>query len=175
MRSAHLRRAAPVLLALLAAAWAAPLQAQPGAPAGIEDGCPRPPPGSVVSQPRDLESRDGVLKVDLRIRSYRSPDGSVRYCYLYADAQSPTLRLHPGDLLELRLKNELTDLDPAPAAMPGMSLAPAGRGDPCNRVTMTGVSTNLHSHGLTVPARCHEDEVLKTSIQPGDPPFEYRF
>jgi FtsP/CotA-like multicopper oxidase with cupredoxin domain len=128
-----------------------------------------------VSQPRELESRDGVLKLDLHIRSYRSPDGSVRYCYLYADAQSPTLRLHPGDLLELRLKNELTDLDPAPAAMPGMSMAPAGRGDPCNSVTMTGVSTNLHFHGLTVPARCHEDEVLKTSIQPGDPPFEYRF
>src|SRR5580658_1961018 len=187
MRSAHLRRAAPVLLALLAAAWAAPLQAQPGAPAGIEDGCPRPPPGSVVSQPRDLESRDGVLKVDLRIRSYRSPDGSVRYCYLSADAQSPTLRLHPGDLLELRLTNELTDLEPTPAAMPGMTMAPASRGadphhsdadhriDPCKSVAMTGVSTNLHFHGLTVPARCHEDEVLKTSIQPGDPPFEYRF
>jgi len=176
-----------VLLALLAAAWAAPLQAQPGAPAGIEDGCPRPPPGSVVSQPRDLESRDGVLKVDLRIRSYRSPDGSVRYCYLSADAQSPTLRLHPGDLLELRLTNELTDLEPTPAAMPGMTMAPASRGadphhsdadhriDPCKSVAMTGVSTNLHFHGLTVPARCHEDEVLKTSIQPGDPPFEYRF
>jgi len=140
-----------------------------------------------VSQPRDLESRDGVLKVDLRIRSYRSPDGSVRYCYLSADAQSPTLRLHPGDLLELRLKNELTDLEPTPAAMPGMTMAPAGRSadshhsdadhriDPCNSVTMTGVSTNLHFHGLTVPARCHEDEVLKTSIQPGEPPFEYRF
>jgi FtsP/CotA-like multicopper oxidase with cupredoxin domain len=140
-----------------------------------------------VSQPRDLESRDGVLKVDLRIRSYRSPDGSVRYCYLSADAQSPTLRLHPGDLLELRLTNELTDLEPTPAAMPGMTMAPASRGadphhsdadhriDPCKSVAMTGVSTNLHFHGLTVPARCHEDEVLKTSIQPGDPPFEYRF
>ena len=140
-----------------------------------------------MSQPRDLESRDGVLKVDLRIRSYRSPDGSVRYCYLSADAQSPTLRLHPGDLLELRLTNELTDLEPTPAAMPGMTMAPASRGadphhsdadhriDPCKSVAMTGVSTNLHFHGLTVPARCHEDEVLKTSIQPGDPPFEYRF
>jgi FtsP/CotA-like multicopper oxidase with cupredoxin domain len=140
-----------------------------------------------VSQPRDLESRDGVLKVDLRIRSYRSPDGSVRYCYLSADAQSPTLRLHPGDLLELRLTNELTDLEPTPAAMPGMTMAPASRGadphhsdadhriDPCKSVAMTGVSTNLHFHGLTVPARCHEDEVLKTSIQPGEPPFEYRF
>src|ERR1700728_4819360 len=145
MRSAHLGRAAPVLLALLAGAWAAPVHARP-------DWCPRPPPGSVVSQPRDLESRDGVLKLDLHIRSYRSPEGSVRYCYLYADAQSPTLRLHPGDLLELRLTNELTDLEPAPAAMPGMSMTPAGRGadpqhggadhagriDPCSSGAMTG-------------------------------------
>jgi FtsP/CotA-like multicopper oxidase with cupredoxin domain len=26
-----------------------------------------------------------------------------------------------------------------------------------------------------VPPVCHQDDVLKTSIQPGDPPFEYRF
>src|ERR1700728_651752 len=188
MRSAHLGRAAPVLLAVLAAAWAGPVRARAAPPGAIEDGCARPPPGTVVSQPPEVQSRNGVLKVDLRIRSYRSPDGSVRYCYLSADAQSPTLRLRPGDLLELRLKNELTDLDPASAAMPGMNMTPAGRGaephhgadhadwsDPCNSLAMTGVSTNLHFHGLTVPARCHEDEVLKTSIQPGDPAFEYRF
>jgi FtsP/CotA-like multicopper oxidase with cupredoxin domain len=36
-------------------------------------------------------------------------------------------------------------------------------------------ATNLHFHGLTIPALCHQDEVLKTSIGPGDPPFEYRF
>ncbi len=40
---------------------------------------------------------------------------------------------------------------------------------------MTPDSTNLHFHGLTVPAICHKDDVLKTAIQPGDPPFEYRF
>jgi FtsP/CotA-like multicopper oxidase with cupredoxin domain len=181
MRCALLRRVAPVLLSsLLASAWAAPVHARPAAAAGTEEACPRPPPGSDVSQPPELRSHDGVLKLDLRIHSYRSADGSVRYCYRYADAQSPTLRLHPGDVLELRLKNELTDLDPAPAAMPGMTMTPAAPGaaapsDPCSSGAMTGVSTNLHFHGLTVPARCHEDEVLKTSIQPGDPPFEYRF
>ncbi len=40
---------------------------------------------------------------------------------------------------------------------------------------MSAVSTNLHFHGSTIPPVCHQDEVLKTSIQPGDPPFEYRF
>jgi FtsP/CotA-like multicopper oxidase with cupredoxin domain len=170
-----------VLLALLAAAWAAPVRARPAAAAAIEATCERPAPGSVVSQPPELHSRDGVLKLDLQLRSYRSPDGSVHYCYVSAGAPSPTLRLHPGDLLQLRLKNQLTDLDPAPAAMPGMSMTPAAPGadahhsDPCSSGAMTGVSTNLHFHGLTVAARCHQDEVLKTSIQPADPPFEYRF
>jgi FtsP/CotA-like multicopper oxidase with cupredoxin domain len=40
---------------------------------------------------------------------------------------------------------------------------------------MSLTSTNLHFHGLTIPSVCHQDEVLKTSIQPGDPAFEYRF
>jgi len=47
--------------------------------------------------------------------------------------------------------------------------------DPCARGAMTATSTNLHFHGLTIPPVCHEDDVLKTSISPKDPPFEYRF
>jgi FtsP/CotA-like multicopper oxidase with cupredoxin domain len=172
MRCAHFARTAALMLALLAVAWVARVQA--------EEACARPAPGAIVPPPRDVVSRNGVLKLDLQLRSYRGADGSVRYCYLAAAGQSPTLRLHPGDLLELRLSNALTDLDPAPASMPGMSMALASaradpHHDPCDSGAMTAVSTNLHFHGLTVPARCHQDEVLKTSIQPGDPPFEYRF
>ena len=40
---------------------------------------------------------------------------------------------------------------------------------------MSPVATNLHFHGLTIPPVCHQDDVMKTSVQPGDPPFEYRF
>lgn len=40
---------------------------------------------------------------------------------------------------------------------------------------MSATSTNLHFHGLTVPSKCHQDEVLQTSIQPTDAAFEYRF
>ena len=47
--------------------------------------------------------------------------------------------------------------------------------DPCANGHMTASSTNLHFHGLTVPAVCHQDDVMRTMIQPGDPPFEYRF
>ena len=148
--------------------------------------CARPAPGSGVESPPDLRSHDGVLNTELRIHSYRTAGGSVRYCYLAPDgSQAPTLRLHPGDLLQLRLTNDLGAAQAAPP-MPGMSMEHAGggadqagtrhggHGDPCAG-TMTALSTNLHFHGLTVPARCHQDDVLKTFVQPGDPPFEYRF
>ena len=123
------------------------------------------------------------MKVDLSVHDFREADGSTRYCYVLPDGSvAPTLRLHPGDLLVLHLKNELADPDPAqaqPAArahehMHGHA-SPAKAADPCSSGAMTAVSTNLHFHGLTVPPVCHQDDVLKTSIQPGDPPFEYRF
>jgi FtsP/CotA-like multicopper oxidase with cupredoxin domain len=158
------------------------------------DWCPRPAPGSVVQQPKDLRSRNGVLKLDLTIHDFKEKDGSVRYCYLLPDGtQSPTLRLHPGDLLILRLTDRLVDFETAVAgaqAVPGAATnatrptAPPMKmtmdmqrvsSDPCTRGTMSAVATNLHFHGLTVPPVCHQDDVLKTSILPGDPPFVYRF
>ena len=45
----------------------------------------------------------------------------------------------------------------------------------CAGSEMTPDATNLHFHGLTVPPVCHQDDVMNTMIQPGDPPFEYRF
>jgi FtsP/CotA-like multicopper oxidase with cupredoxin domain len=149
------------------------------APANSSDPCPRPAPGSAVIEPHSLRSRNGVLKVDLTIRNRREPDGSIRYCYLLADGtQSPTLRLHPGDLLLLTLKNELTDLnDPSNAGSAHHRHGgPIARNaDPCASGAMSLISTNLHFHGLTVPPVCHQDDVLKTSIQPGEPGFEYKF
>ncbi len=91
--------------------------------------------------------------------------------------QSPTLRMRPGDLLVLQLRNELSDLDaPAAASSRAHSRGKAAKSDdPCTGGSMSLTSTNLHFHGLTVPPLCHEDDVLKTSIQPGARPFEYRF
>jgi FtsP/CotA-like multicopper oxidase with cupredoxin domain len=150
------------------------------------DPCTRPAAGSVVQEPWDLRSQDGILKLDLSIHDYKEQDGSVRYCYLLADGtESPTLRLHPGDLLVLRLKNDLVDPD---STVPGAKLLndpgmPSGMdmsmhkaaSDPCESGAMDATATNLHFHGLTVPPLCHQDDVLKTAIEPGDPPFEYRF
>jgi FtsP/CotA-like multicopper oxidase with cupredoxin domain len=142
------------------------------------DRCPRPSSGSEVQEPEDLRSRDGVLQVNLAVQNYKEKDGSTRYCYLLPDgSQSPTLRLKPGDLLILKLKNNLTDSDSASAAtnQSHHSANSAQNSDPCQSGLMSPTSTNLHFHGLTVPPVCHQDDVLKTSIQPEDPPFEYRF
>jgi FtsP/CotA-like multicopper oxidase with cupredoxin domain len=142
--------------------------------------CPRPAPGAQVPEPEELRSRNGVLELDLAIHNEKAANGAMRYCYLAAGgAQSPTLRLHPGDLLVLKLRNELTPAAAGPAASAhehAHAHAPTPRAsDPCSSGAMTATSTNLHFHGLTVPARCHQDEVVKTSVQPQDGPFEYRF
>lgn len=163
------------------AAWAESLP-QAAVPVSPSDPCSRPPPGGAVPEPEDLRSRNGVLNLDLAIHNYRAQDGSPRYCYLLPDGrQAPTLRLHPGDLLILRLKNNL--IEDKPAAVDAQSLGrlsicsakPKTKSDPCASGAMTPVSTNLHFHGLTVPPVCHQDEVLKTSVQPSDSRFEYRF
>ena len=111
----------------------------------------------------------------MSVHDFREPDGSVRYCYVLPDGrQSPALRLSPGDLLILRLTNSLADVDKqTQSAHAGHSKKRAA--DPCTSGAMTPVSTNLHFHGLSVPPVCHQDDVLRTSVQPTDPPFEYRF
>jgi len=154
------------------------------------DPCPRPIPGSTLEEPADLRSVNGVLLVNLTVRNYTEADGTTRFCYLLADGhQSPTLRLHPGDELILHLTNALNPLEaPQPG---GSNLTPsnptppangahthsgaAKNSDPCTSGVMSLTSTNLHFHGLTIPSVCHQDDVLHTSIQPSDAPFEYRF
>lgn len=138
--------------------------------------CPARAPGGALVEPEDLRSVNGELTVDLILRSYKETGGSIRYCYTTPDGkESPNLRLNPGDLLVLNLKNELTD--PGGAAPPGHHHIPidGNKSDPCVSGLMTATSTNLHFHGLTIPSTCHQDEVLKTSIQPRDAPFQYRF
>jgi len=190
LRHALAATASRVVFLLVLVACGSPIFAALHAQEVSPDPCPRPAPGSAVAEPEDLRSSNGVLKVDLTVRNYKEKDGSTRYCYLLPDGkQSPTLRLHPGDQLILSLKNDLTEYqDTAGATSAANSTAtpitnPAAHAhrssikssDPCNSGWMSLTSTNLHFHGLTIPPVCHQDDVLKTSIQPGDPPFEYRF
>ena len=131
----------------------------------------------LVPEPEDLRSENGVLQVDLTLRNERQKDGSTRYCYVLPDgSESPTLRLKPGDLLVLRLTNALKDADPPAEASHAYAHPHAvSVSDPCTSAAMTATSANLHFHGLTIPPVCHQDDVIRTSIQPTDPPFEYRF
>jgi FtsP/CotA-like multicopper oxidase with cupredoxin domain len=134
--------------------------------------CPRPVTGSAVEAPEDLRSTNGVLEVRLTYRSSVDPAGQTRYCYVDEHGnQAPTLRVHPGDEVRLELKNEA-----APSA-PSKAMAAHGAAKPqgCTSGSMTGTSTNLHFHGLMIPPTCHQDDVLRTTVSPGDPPFEYEF
>src|ERR1700723_548487 len=145
-----------------------------------EPACQRPIPGSIVTEPAALRSHDGVLYVDLTYRNLQRADGQQEYCYYDRKGDmSPTLRLQPGDLLVLRLKNRLTALPSASqnnaAQATGSNMPMMPHSSSCGGAAMTALATNLHFHGLTVPPLCHEDDVLHTLIAPGKLPFEYRF
>jgi len=158
--------------------------------------CPRPQPGSIVEEPQDLRSHDGVLEADLTAQNASAANGSTLYCYTDAAGhQSPNLRVSPGDLVILHLRNALRNLSSNNLSSSNPNSTSAGRtaiahhhtpsagapsansssGDPCRSGIMSPVSTNLHFHGLTIPPVCHQDDVMKTSVQPADAPFEYRF
>jgi FtsP/CotA-like multicopper oxidase with cupredoxin domain len=129
--------------------------------------CARPAPGASVSEPTDLRSHSGELHVSLTITSVRDDLGHTRYCYLDAAGhQAPTLRLRAGDTLYLNLVNRIAPTTPPAGA--------SSRSNPCAGGAMSGAATNLHFHGLSLPPVCHQDETLRTLVQPGDPPFEYR-
>jgi len=157
---------------------------------GVEACLPRPVAGSLVEEPAEVRSEGGVLRAELRYRDVFEPDGRVRYCYLYGGSgEAPTLRVKPGDLVILRLKN---DVDVAahsgdakfhqhstPGACAGDGMPPATSmgttTSPGTTTTAMGAFTNLHFHGLTLAPVCHEDDVLHTAIEAGGAAFEYRF
>jgi FtsP/CotA-like multicopper oxidase with cupredoxin domain len=166
------------VLALAAASclvWPAPARARGHARVADNNVCPMPAAGSAVPEPADLRSVNGVLEVDFSYRNFPDGHGGMRYCYVYRDgSQAPNLRVHPGDWLVLRLKNELKPT--ATAGRGGHDAAMhMSSADACSDGAMGPWSTNLHFHGLSLPPTCHQDDVLNTYIAPGGPAFEYRF
>jgi FtsP/CotA-like multicopper oxidase with cupredoxin domain len=173
-----MRGTAPWLILIGALAGLFASRLAPAAGGGGVNPCTRPAIGSEVPEPEDLRSRDGVLKLRLTVRNQRESDGATRYCYVLGEGvQAPTLRLKPGDTLVLTLENQLKDLAAAGASPTHVHTVPRGEqsGGACRGGAMTLISTNLHFHGLTIPPVCHQDDVLKTMIQPGEAAFEYRF
>ncbi len=152
--------------------------------ASAQDMCPqRPLPGSLVVNPLDLLSQDGALTVNLTLENQLGTDGYMHYCYVYMyqgqPVEAPTLRLNPGDQLNLNLTNDIQApyyrVKPPIAHMPMIVPPRAGSkpGDDCNGGTINPGTTNVHYHGMNVPPICHQDDVIYTLIQPGDPPFPY--
>jgi FtsP/CotA-like multicopper oxidase with cupredoxin domain len=132
--------------------------------------CTRPVPGASVRNPVELRSSDGKLQVDFMLRTSVDVYGLTLYCYVSNDnVESPTLRVKPGDEIVLILRNDLPPADAVPGHHHTSTKACTGGAG-----KMTASSTNLHFHGLGIPPTCHQDEVLHTAVQPGDPAFEYR-
>src|ERR1700730_11702377 len=146
---------------------------------GATESCPRPSPGSTVIEPANLRSRNGALKLELTARNEKQKDGSMRYCFVDTEGrESPTLRVNPGDLVILTLRNDLTDFgsDAATALHQHMHVDIDKSGTTCAASdSMTRESTNLHFHGLTIPPACHQDDVLHTPFNRGMPRSNNQF
>ena len=149
--------------------------------AGTPAGCPeRPLPGTPVNNPLDLYSQNGVLNVDLLIQNSVDLEGFPRVCYIYIyqgqPVEAPTLRVNPGDTLNISLTNNLQLTDNLKKKkLVHMHLPHKGPGpaDNCSGNEMLPTSTNIHFHGLNIPPVCHQDDVINTIIQSGDPAFQY--
>jgi FtsP/CotA-like multicopper oxidase with cupredoxin domain len=131
--------------------------------------CPRPSAGSTVTDPVDLHSSNGALKVELEYHTSRDEQGHLRFCFLTKDGGlSPNLRLKPGDELVLNLKNDV----PASTSTQEMSGHAMHAG--CTSGPLNASATNLHFHGLVIAPTCHVDDTLNTALQPSES-FEYKF
>src|SRR5271170_1691114 len=88
--------------------------------------CPRFPAGSSITQPQDLFSEHGVLRINFTYETTVDQYGNTLFCFMTSNGnQSPTLHLHPGDRLLINLKNNVpaAPASDAMAAMPGMALS----------------------------------------------------
>ncbi len=161
------------LILLLPLSVLASATSQPAAKVKVHPECMRAPDGSDAAEPVDLRSHNGLLRVELTVHNSLDPNRHMRYCYIDSQGhQSPTLRVQPGDTLIIDLKNEISNsLEESSTGTPEPG---SSHHDPCRGGMMNAAATNLHFHGLAIPPVCHEDETLKTLVEPGDPPFEYR-
>src|SRR6266511_3392311 len=115
-------------LAAGAAGWVAGLGA-PGARGRLRPG----PAGQLLTQPTVLASRNGVLRVRLTAAADVWLAGRHTTALGFNGTSSgPTLRVRPGDLLQVRLVNHFDQ------------------------------STNLHTHGLHVSPEDHGDNLFVT-------------
>jgi FtsP/CotA-like multicopper oxidase with cupredoxin domain len=125
--------------------------------------CQRPDAGTVVAEPPDLYSQDGVLDVSLTYYTAVDDGGRTLFCLVTPDGnQSPTLHVHPGETLNLTVTNANPS---APPGSPTEVLQSEAR--ECGDSVITITSLNLHFHGTNTQPKCHSDQVIETVINSG--------
>ncbi|MGE0536393.1 MAG: multicopper oxidase domain-containing protein [Pirellulales bacterium] len=153
---------------------AAPAAAGP--PAGPRSAAQAQASTTDFRNPPEIVSQEGVLSTTLEVRYADNTIGGdpVRLRSYNGALIGPTLRVKPGDVLNIRLDNHLP-MPATPAAAHGHRRVAAAAhgghsgGDP-NRPHGFNV-TNLHTHGLHVSPAGNSDNVL-VEIGPGES-FDY--
>lgn len=131
--------------------------------AQTKDPCPRFAPGSIVTQPVDLFSANGVLTVNFSYNTSLDENGNPKYCFITPDGtQSPTLHVRPGDHLIINATNNL------PSPSPNSMMMEVTGPNVCAAAVMNDSSVNIHYHGTNTSPACGQDEVIRTIINPGE-------
>ena len=67
----------------------------------------------MVNDPYSISSQNGVLTASFTLAHSVDQDGYTHYCYKYNAAgqieEAPTLRVNPGDTLNLEILNRIKD------------------------------------------------------------------
>ena len=145
----------------------------------VANPCPHFTAGSVIHQPPALLSQNGVLNVKFSYQTITDSVGRQLFCFMTPDGlENPTLHVNPGDTLNIAVTNntpttEVNDNDTDEPfnppncgdtvfelqAVPPSNVPPVTFG-------MTAGSMNIHYHGTNTSPACHQDNVVKTLINP---------
>jgi FtsP/CotA-like multicopper oxidase with cupredoxin domain len=124
----------------------------------VANACERPAAGSIVPNPPDLFSANGVLKVDFSYQTTTDADGRNLFCFMTPEGlENPTLHVNPGDHLIINLTNNT----------PSTPLVLKIDKPNCGASILTGSSVSIHFHGTNTLPSCHSDEVVKTLVNSG--------
>jgi FtsP/CotA-like multicopper oxidase with cupredoxin domain len=130
----------------------------------VANPCSRFNAGSLVHNPPALFSSNGSLRVRFSYQQRIDHDGMELLCFMTPDGlEDPTLHVKPGDHLVITITNNTPS---TPAIMPPLNSPNCG--DP----QATQSSINIHYHGTNTSPTCHQDDVIKTVINPGET-FQY--
>src|SRR5947209_19073923 len=109
--------------------------------------CPaRPSSGTVVADPLNISSVNGALNAKFTLGHSVDISGYTHFCYKYQTSgqivESPTLRLNPGDVLNLDVVDGIKSNGPVTR----MNMA-GPTGPPCGDSGAATInSTNVHFH-----------------------------